>query len=238
MFRIRGALTLLVLLCAAPAGAQSIASLFTSLPEAASGILFTPSNAIILGAGGAASAVIHPEDLAQRSRNGSGRTPAGASTFAEAGAPIGNGITQSAVALGTYIVGRAAHSASIGAFGADLVDAQIVNGVLTQGIKLSVRRTRPDGSSDWNIGTATFATAAVIERHYGWTIAAPFYALGAYVSTSRLVDNQHWASDLFFGAALGIVSGRAVSVGHGAHRVRVSPAALPRGVGFSGSIGN
>jgi membrane-associated phospholipid phosphatase len=227
-----------LLLCAWPASAQSVASLFTSLP-ADFGHLFTPSNAIILGTGGAGSAAIHPKDtdIADRIRAETG----GREYFFEAGAAIGNGVEQGAFALGMYVIGRAAHSARVGALGADLVDAQIVNGVLTQGIKYAADRKRPNGSThSFPSGhtSATFATAAVIRQHYGWKVATPFYALGGYVSVSRMVDHEHFASDVIFGAALGIVSGRAASFGHGPHRVSVSPIALPRGVAFVGSIGH
>ena len=161
--------------------------------------------------------------------------------FFKAGAAIGDGAEQGAFALGMYIIGRASHSARVAALGADLVAAQIVNGVLTQGLKFTVTRTRPNGSShSFPSGhtSATFATAAVIHEHYGWKVAAPFYALGGYVSASRMVDNQHFASDVIFGAALGIVAGRAASVGHGLHRISVSPTLLPRGFAVAGSIGN
>src|SRR5262249_55130655 len=147
--------------------------------------------------------------------------------FFEAGATLGDGLEQGAFALGTYIVGRAAHSPRVTLFGADLVDAQIVNGVLTQGLKAAVDRKRPTGSShSFPSGhtSATLATAAVVQQHFGWKVAAPFYALGGYVSISRMVDNQHFASDVIFGAALGIVSGRAASFGHGPRRVKVTAA--------------
>jgi membrane-associated phospholipid phosphatase len=224
-------------LSASPAGAQSVASLFTSLPSDF-GHLFTPSNAIILGIGGAGSGAIHPKDdsIAERIRAETG----GRERFFEAGATIGDGAEQGAFALGMYIIGRASHSARISALGADLVDAQIVNGVLTQGLKFAVKRTRPNGSShSFPSGhtSATFATAAVIHEHYGWKVAVPFYALGGYVSASRMVDHEHFASDVIFGAALGIVSGRAASFGHGPHRVSVSPLAVPRGIAIIGTIG-
>ena len=228
---------LLVLCLAPPAGAQSVASLFTTLP-ADFGHLFTPSNAIILGAGGAGSAAIHPRDadIAERIHAEAG----GRERFFEAGATIGDGVEQGAFALGMYVIGRATHSARVGALGADLVDAQIVNGVLTQGIKIAANRTRPNGSKhSFPSGhtSGTFATAAVIQQHYGWKVATPFYALGGYVSVSRMVDHQHFASDVIFGAALGIVSGRAASFGHGLHRVSVSPSLLPRGIAITGSLG-
>ena len=231
------AIALFVLCQAPPAGAQSVASLFTSLP-ADFGHLFTPPNAIILGTGGAASAAIHPRDadIAARIRAETG----GRKRFFEPGATIGDGVEQAAFALGTYVIGRATHSARVGALGADLVDAQIVNGVITVGIKAAVHRTRPNGSKhSFPSGhtSATFATAAIIQQHYGWKVATPFYALGGYVSVSRMVDHQHFASDVIFGAALGIVSGRAASFGHGLHRVSVSPIALPRGIAIAGTLG-
>jgi membrane-associated phospholipid phosphatase len=189
-----------------------------------------------VGVGGAGSAAIHPKDdeIAAKIAAPSGRRH----DFFHAGAPLGDGVEQSGFALGMYIVGRASHSARLGTLGADLVDAQIVNGVLTQGLKAAVDRRRPTGSKHSfpsGHSSATFATAAVIEQHYGWKVAAPFYALGGYVSLSRMVDNQHWASDVIFGAAVGIVSGRAASFRHG-QRISVSPSVLPGGFAIVGAV--
>jgi membrane-associated phospholipid phosphatase len=225
----------LLLLVASSAQAQSVTALFTSLPSDFAH-LFTPANGIIVGVGGAGSAAIHPKDdeIAAKIAAASG----GRHDFFRAGAPLGDGVEQSGFALGMYIVGRASHSARLGALGADLVDAQIVNGVLTQGLKAAVDRRRPTGSKhSFPSGhtSATLATASVIEQHYGWKVAAPFYALGGYVSLSRMVDNQHWASDVIFGAGVGIVSGRAASLGHG-QRVSVSPSVLPGGFAVVGTV--
>src|SRR5436190_14899252 len=89
-------------LCAGPARAQSVASLFTSLP-ADFAHLFTPANGIIAGVGGAASAAVHPkdDDIALNLRAETG----GREHFFEAGSPMGDGTTQGAFALGMYIVG-------------------------------------------------------------------------------------------------------------------------------------
>jgi membrane-associated phospholipid phosphatase len=109
-----------------------------------------------------------------------------------------------------------------------------VNAALTQGIKFAVRRPRPDGgrySFPSGHASAAFATAAVIQRHYGWKVAIPAYGLATYVGTSRLSENRHFASDVIFGAAIGIVSGRAVSVGHGRARFDLFPIARPGGAG-------
>jgi membrane-associated phospholipid phosphatase len=227
----------MVLLVATPsAQAQSIASIFTSLP-ADFAHLFTPANGIIAGVGGAGSAAVHPkdDDIASSIYEASG----GRHDFFRAGATIGDGVEQNAFALGTYVVGRLARKAGVASLGADLIDAQIVNGVITQGLKAATDRTRPNGGPHaFPSGhtSATFATAEVIRKHYGWKWGAPLYAVGGYVSISRMVDNKHWTSDVIFGTAVGIVSARAASFRHASQRVSVSPSLLPHGFAIVGSI--
>jgi membrane-associated phospholipid phosphatase len=230
------ALALVLSLCAAPARAQSVASLFTSLP-ADFAHLFTPANGIIAGIGGAASAAVHPkdDDIAESIYQRSG----GRHDFFRAGATIGDGTDQSAFALGTYVVGRLWRKPRVSVAGADLIDAQIVNGVLTQGIKYATDRRRPDGGArafPSGHTSATFATAEVLREHFGWKWGAPAYAIGAYVSVSRMVDNQHWASDVVFGTAIGLVSGHAASFTRASRRVTIAPSVLPRGVAILGSF--
>jgi membrane-associated phospholipid phosphatase len=230
-------LVLALALCATagPARAQSIASLFTSLP-ADFAHLFTTANGVIVGAGSAAALAIHPEDDAIA---GKIYDPSGARhDFFRAGASIGDGVEQNAFALGMYVVGRVAHRPGIASSGADLIDAQIVNGVLTQGLKTATQRTRPNGGEHaFPSGhtSATFATAEVIREHYGWKWGAPLYGVGAYVSVSRMVDNKHWASDVIFGTAIGVISARAASFGH-TRNVSVSPIAIPRGIAVVGTL--
>jgi len=226
----------LLFACPAPASAQSIASLFTSLPPDFAH-LFTPANGIIAGVGGAGSLAVHPKDdeIAPKIYQPSG----GRHDFFRAGGTLGDGVEQGGFALGMYIIGRAAHSARLGQLGADLVDAQIVSGVITQSIKAAAHRTRPNGGNhSFPSGhtSATFATAEVIREHYGWKWGVPLYALGGYVSVSRMVDNKHWASDVIFGTAIGIVSGRAASIGHGPQPVSVAPSIIPGGFAIVGSI--
>jgi membrane-associated phospholipid phosphatase len=229
-------LALSLVLCAAPVRAQSIASLITSLP-ADFAHLFTPTNAIIVGAGGAGSLAVHPKDdeIADAVYEPSGARH----DFFRAGATIGDGTEQGAFALGMYVAGRFARNTRMAAAGADLIDAQIVNGVLTQGVKYATDRTRPNGgvrAFPSGHSSATFATAEVLREHYGWKLGAPVYALGGYVSISRMVDNKHWASDVIFGTAIGVISGRAASLGHGPQRVSIAPSVLPGGIAIVGSI--
>jgi membrane-associated phospholipid phosphatase len=227
---------LAVSLCAAPARAQSVASLFTSLPSDFAH-LFTPANGLIAAVGGAGSLAVHPQDdeIAKSIFDPSGARH----DFFRAGATVGDGVEQSAFALGTYVVGRLSHRTGVAIAGADLIDAQIVNGVLTQGLKAVTDRARPNGGAHaFPSGhtSATFATAEVIREHYGWKWGVPLYAVGGYVSVSRMVDNKHWASDVIFGTAIGIVSGRAASFGHRQQPLSVSPSLLPGGFAVTGSI--
>jgi membrane-associated phospholipid phosphatase len=234
---VKTVLVAVVLLVSAPsADAQSIASVFTTLPSDFAH-LFTPTNGLIAGIGGAGSLAVHPKDdeIAADIYEPSGRRR----DFFRAGASIGDGVEQNAFALGTYVVGRVWRQPRLAAAGADLVDAQIVNGVLTQGIKYASDRRRPNGGAHaFPSGhtSATFATAEVLREHFGWKWGAPAYAIGAYVSVSRMVDNKHWASDVVFGTAIGLVSGRAASFGHVPRRVSIAPSLLPRGVAIVGSL--
>ena len=193
--------------------------------------LFTVNNALIVGIGAAAALAVHPSD------------PQVTSSFAgshavdetlDAGSVIGGGFVQFGAALGTYAIGRMAGKNEVSHLGADLFRAQVVTSVLTQGIKFAADRTRPDGSSySFPSGhtSSAFATAAVLQRHYGWKVGLPAYALAGYVGGSRLAENRHYLSDVVFGAAIGIIGGRAVTFGHGSHQFALTPIAVPGGAG-------
>jgi membrane-associated phospholipid phosphatase len=51
----------------------------------------------------------------------------------------------------------------------------------------------------------------VAERHYGWKIGVPAYALAGLMGVSRIHQDKHWLSDVVAGAALGFISGRTVT---------------------------
>jgi membrane-associated phospholipid phosphatase len=150
------------------------------------------------------------------------------------GATIGSAHFQIAGALATYGVGRATGQARVAEVGADLVRANIVAQALTTGIKMSVRRGRPDGteySFPSGHASVSFATATVLQQHFGWSVGVPAYAAASYVAASRVQDKRHYLSDVAFGAVVGIVVGRSVTVGHGNHRFAVEPM-VPGSGGF------
>jgi membrane-associated phospholipid phosphatase len=101
---------------------------------------------------------------------------------------------------------------------------------------MSVRRERPDGT-EFSFPSAhtsvTFASATVLQRHFGWKAGVPAYAMASYVAASRIHDKRHFLSDVAFGAAVGVVSGWTVTVGHGQTRVTMAPVAAPGGGGLS-----
>ena len=95
-------------------------------------------------------------------------------------------------------------------------------------------RTRPDGSNNGSFPSGhtsgAFATATILQKRYGWKTGIPAYGLAAYVAASRLSENKHHLSDAIFGAAIGIIGGRTVTIGRGRVRLALSPT-IPAGGG-------
>lgn len=178
----------------------------------------------------AASMVQTLDGVTTRTLSGS----SGADRFLAPGETIGGARFQLAGALATYGVGRLTGHSRVAEFGADLVSANLVAQAMTSGIKLSVRRGRPDGTQfSFPSGhtSVSFAAATVVQRHFGWSAGIPAYAVASYVAASRIQDRRHYLSDVAFGAVVGIVAGRAVTVGRGDHRFAVEPM-VPNGGGI------
>ncbi|MEP6783971.1 MAG: phosphatase PAP2 family protein [Acidobacteriota bacterium] len=213
----------------APADA-SIGGLFVELwhdlPRLAS-----VSNLFILGGGGTVALAVEESDasiLARVSNSEFGEL------FNHGSAP-GDGWVQVGGALGTYVIGRVTGNATTLSVGTDLVQAQLLNAVLTTGVKYAAQRTRPDGghhSFPSGHTSSSFAGAAVLSRHFGWRVSVPAYGVASWVAIARVEEHHHYVSDVVFGAALGVVSGRTVTVGKGSSQFRVSPALLPGGGGI------
>jgi membrane-associated phospholipid phosphatase len=193
----------------------------------------TWSNVAILTAGGIGAMTAHAAD-ADVTRTLAAADDLGG--FLHPGETIGGARTQLAAALATYAAGRITSNAKVTAIGADLIKSQIVTQTLTAAIKMSVGRGRPDGtqySFPSGHSSVSFATATVLQRHLGWKVGVPAYGLAAYVAASRVQVKRHFLSDVTFGAAIGIVSARAVTVGRGNARFAVAPAPTAGGAGVS-----
>ncbi len=152
------------------------------------------------------------------------------------GATIGGARVQAVSALATYTIGQITRNTRVAALGSDLVRAQLLTQVLTGSIKMAVRRGRPDGTEfSFPSGhtSTSFASATVLQQHFGWKVGVPAYALATYVATSRIQEKRHFLSDVAFGASLGIMAGRTVTVGRGDARFALAPMAAPGGAGVS-----
>jgi hypothetical protein len=190
-------------------------------------------SAVILSIGGVAAAASHPHDT-RLSRSFS-NADSMRGTFS-AGQTIGAMPVQLAGAFATYSIGRMTGNAEVAVIGADLARAQFVSQGMTMAVKAAAGRTRPDGTSlSFPSGHAAsaFATAAVLQRHLGWKAGIPAYAVAGYVAASRVQMRRHYLSDVAFGAAIGLVAGRTVTIGRGDMRFAVAPALAPGGAGVN-----
>lgn len=145
---------------------------------------------------------------------------------------IGASYTLASLGAGFYLFGVFANdpkARETGVLGAEaMVDSLIVVEVL----KPIAGRNRPnshepgeffDGGSSFPSGhaIASWALASVVANEYGHTIWVPIvaYGLASVVSTARFAAQQHFASDIFAGAAMGWFIGRYVYKTHQDHAI-------------------
>ena len=113
-----------------------------------------------------------------------------------------------------------------------LLSAFTITSVTTTVIKFIANTDRP--STDWNGGhygfpsyhtASSFAIAAVLDEYYGPAAGLPAYALAGLIGFSRIDEQDHELSDVFFGSVLGFVIGKSVAGGHlcGDSRVHLLP---------------
>jgi membrane-associated phospholipid phosphatase len=180
------------------------------------------SNGGILALGGAAALFAHPADHSvTKTLSGS----SGLEETLEAGAIVGGLPAQLGAAFATYGVGRAFKNECIAAVGGELVQAQLMAQFLTYSIKGGVRRSRPEGGGfafPSGHTTAAFASATVLQRHFGWNVGIPAFGAATYVAAQRVQGKRHYLSDVAFGAALGVVAGRTVTM-PGGHKMSIGP---------------
>jgi hypothetical protein len=188
---------------------------------------FSAETALWLRVGLGASAAVHAGDEAASDNE--------RSDTLDGGQEYGALSVQVPLALAWWIAGHAAGSARAAAAGRDLVRAQISVASWTYALKIPIDRTRPNGdprSFPSGHASSTFATATVLAEHYGWKLGLPAFAAAAYTACSRVTDNKHWASDVAFGAFLGIASAQTVTRRLRSMDVSVVPWGLPGGAGI------
>jgi len=133
-----------------------------------------------------------------------------------------------------YAVGRIKDQPKVSHLGMDLIEALAMSEALTQTLKYTTRRERPDhsGKNSFPSGHAadTFAFATALERHLNWRYSVPAYVFASYVAMSRLPANRHWLSDAVFGSAVGIIAGRTVTSHEAERPYPLAVVAVPGGM--------
>jgi membrane-associated phospholipid phosphatase len=191
---------------------------------------FSAETAWWLGAGGGAAWAVHAADqsIADSVQANPPSLPGGSL--------YGSQLVQIPVAIGWWIAGSAAGSSTQAAVGRDLLRAQVSVASWTYAIKFAADRTRPNGDPRGfpsGHASTSFAIATVLQEHFGWKAGIPAFVAAAYTGVSRVADNQHWASDVVFGAALGVASGRTVTIHLRHTKVSAAPALMPGGLGVT-----
>ena len=153
-------------------------------------------------------------------------------------------------AVATYLVGRWNHNSRVTHLGMDEIEGTILALGIAEGLKEAVRRERPSPNKGQLItgtgysfpsghATLTFEAATILQQHLGYRAGIPTYLIASYVAMSRLHDNVHFASDVAFGAGLGILIGRSVTW-HGRNfwgrDMNVMPMTVPGGGGIIVSL--
>ena len=141
--------------------------------------------------------------------------------------PFGNGTYSFPALVGFYLYGRFGENEKMERTALLAAESFLVTGLFTTVLKVSTGRHRPskDNNSSTYDGPNTsnksfpsghtstaFAIATVVANEYEEVpLVAPIsYGIATLTGLSRINDNHHWASDVFFGAALGYFTSKTI----------------------------
>lgn len=124
-----------------------------------------------------------------------------------------------------------------------LAKAEILANGITQSLKYSVREQRPTGTATESFPsghtTQAFVSATFMHREYGkksiwYSVLA--YTMATSTGAMRMLNDRHWMSDVFAGAAIGIFSTELVYLTHqyrwGKKGVVLMPSINQQSLGF------
>jgi membrane-associated phospholipid phosphatase len=136
-------------------------------------------------------------------------------------------IAPATLVAGMAGIGYAFDQPKLKAASADALEASLISvGVFAVPAKFFIGRSRPNrdqgpahyepfnlGSSLPSFTTANaFAVASALSEHFPHpAVSILAYGLAGAAGIARIYDDKHWASDVFLGAALGTVIGKAVA---------------------------
>lgn len=137
--------------------------------------------------------------------------------------PVADGL-----AVGTYLVGLTIGDEYIRTTGRLMVESLVLSGFITITSRVIIGRSRPynlNGNGTFTPFTfnflyhsfpsghitISFALATILSHRIDqWWATAGLYTLAALNTTSRLYFSEHWASDTFISASVGVLSAMAV----------------------------
>lgn len=125
----------------------------------------------------------------------------------------------------------------------ELLYSHWIAGAIRGGVNRVVGRARPHderGARDFRLGGGTsfpsghastvFQVAGVLSHHIDRVpVTVALYGLATTVAWQRILDEQHWASDVWFGAAYGLAVAHLVVRLHEEEALEAYPAAVPGG---------
>lgn len=163
-----------------------------------------------------------------------------ADRFFELGEGMGSAVYPTAISALCLSLGRLESSGKVESFGSDLMRTQIISGLITIGMKGAVNRRRPNGAAySYPSGhtSCAFATATVVNNHFGSVWGIPAYAVATYIGLSRLQENKHYLSDVIAGAILGTyVSSKLMGRQSRSGSLLIAPGSVGNGMGLSLSL--
>ena len=147
--------------------------------------------------------------------------------FANLFEPFGNGLVTIPALAAFYIFGHYDENDKAKRTALIATESFLVTGLYTTVIKVSMGRHRPstgDSSTSFDGFTTdhksfpsghtstAFAIATVIANKYEETpyLKPISYGIASLTGLSRINDDKHWASDVFFGAALGYFTSKTI----------------------------
>ena len=137
---------------------------------------------------------------------------------AEALGIIGSPAAHFPAAVVWYAISAERHDEASKERALTMFTALTINGAVTVALKAVRQNDRPGGEGwAWPSGhtSSSFTVASVLHEFYGLKVGIPAYA-GASLVAYRMMDvGDHWASDVVFGATLGLVVGHTVARNHG-----------------------
>lgn len=167
------------------------------------------------------------QDWAQKKRNST------TNDMARLVNPFGNPLIILPALGGFYLYGYSQEDKKARSTALLSLESFLLSSVFTQAIKFSTHRYRPsegnqhdqwDGPSSstshlsfpsWE-SSSVFAIGTVIASEYHDNAWVPplAYGIAALTALSRINDNDHWASDVFFGSAIGFFTAKAIVALH------------------------